>query len=521
MEPIRILREGGTQERGGDARLSTLVGAIAISDMVKSTLGPKGMDKILQSVSGGMRVTNDGATILKSVVVDNPAARVLIDISRVQDETVGDGTTSVCVLAGEILRQAQTLLQSHIHPMVIVDGFRRASEIALDALKKASVDNRADDKVFRENLMNVARTTLSSKVLTTVQEHFAKMAVECVLNLGGDTNLRNIQVIKRMGGTLQDSYVDDGFLLDKKVGIGCPRRIENARILVSNTAMDTDKIKILGARVRTDSHEALEGIEAAEKARMISKCSSIIDYGINVFVNRQLIYDLPMQIFAKHGVMAIEHADFDGVDRLSLVLEAELASTFNSPDLKIGHCESVSEVIIGEDRLIKFSGLPNKRASTIVLRGASMHILDEAERSLHDALCVLSQMLATESRIVLGAGAAETLMANAVEEEARNAPGRMGFVLEAYARALRSLPIAIANNGGYDGEELAGRLRALHFAGKHEFGLNMQDGSVMNVQRAGVTECYLSKQHVVLYASEAAEQILRVDSIISCASPTK
>ena len=518
----RILKEGGSQERGDDARLSTLVGAIAISDMVKTTMGPKGMDKILQSVSGGMNITNDGATILKSVVVDNPAARVLIDISRVQDETVGDGTTSVCVLAGEILRQAQQLLAKRMHPMTIIEGFRAATDVALKTLESIAMDHRQDATAFHTDLLNIARTTLSSKILTSVQEHFAKMAVKCVLNLEGDTNLKNVQIIKKPGGTLLDSYVDDGFLLDKRIGLSCPKEISNARVLVANTPMDSDKIKILGSRVRVDSHTKLAEIEEAEKARIIAKCDKIAAHDINVFVNRQLIYDVPMQALSKKGIMVIEHADFDGVDRLSLVLNADIVSTFDTPNsVKVGFCESVKEVLIGEDRLIKFSGLLKKTCSTIVLRGASMHILDEAERSLHDALCVLSQTAARESRVVLGAGNAETAMANAVEKAAMKTQGKVSIAMEAFAKALRSIPVIIANNGGYDGEELASKLRALHNAGKTDFGLDMKAGTVMNVRHAGITESYMCKQHVVLYAAEAAEQILRVDSIISCAPPQK
>jgi len=515
----KILKEGATQDRGEEARLQTLVGAIAISDMVKTTLGPKGMDKILQSVSGDMKITNDGATILKSVMVENAAARVLIDISRVQDETIGDGTTSVCVLAGEILRQAQGLLAQHIHPMVIIDGFRRATEIARAALEASASDHKLSDEKFREDLLNIARTTLSSKILTSAQEHFAHLALDAVLRLEGDTNIGHIQIIKKPGGTLLDSYLDDGFLLDKTIGLGCPKSITDATVLIANTAMDIDKIKITGARVRVDSHARLEEIEAAERARMEQKCAKIMAHGINVFVNRQLIYDIPMQYFAKRGVLVVEHADFDGVERLALVLGgADIASTFESPgQIKLGHCAKVSEVMIGEDKLIKFSGVPSTKASTIVLRGASNYILGEAERSLHDALCVLSQTAATESRTVLGAGCSETLMANAIEEEAKKVKGKAALVLEGFAKALRAIPVIIANNGGYDGEDLAARLRAYHFEGKNTFGLDMKTGGVMDVAEAGIAESYMCKLHVLLYASEAAEQILRVDSIINCA----
>lgn len=451
---VSYMKQGAVTEKGDEARLASLIGAVAISDMVKTTLGPAGMDKILQSVTGGMRITNDGATILKSVVIENPAARVLIDISRVQDEAIGDGTTSVCVLAGELLKEAKELLEHRIHPMIIIEGYRKATDIAKEALQAASHDSHDDPVRFKEDLLKIARTTMSSKILPSAQELFANLAVDSVLRLRGDVNLNHIQVIKKAGGTLNDSYLDDGFILDKKFGPGQPKRVENPVILIANTAMDQDRIKIEGSRVKVSSHAQLEEIDAAERAKIEKKCQKIIDHGCTVFINRQLVYDVPQQFFAKHKIACIEHADFDGVERLSLVLDnAEIVSTFDHPDkVRLGRCKLIEEVMIGEDTLIKFSGLPCARASTIVLRGASGHILDEAERSLHDALCVVSQTVAVNSRVVLGAGNAETLMANAVEEASKGEAGKLGIVMQAFARALRQIPIIIATNGGFDGD---------------------------------------------------------------------
>ncbi len=218
---------------------------MAIADLVKTTLGPKGMDKILQSVSRGrdITVTNDGATILKSVYVDNPAAKVLVDISKTQDDEVGDGTTSVVVLAGELLREAETLVAQKVHPMTIIAGFRAAAEAAHARLVQLAVDHSADAAAFRTDLLNIARTTLSSKILTSDKDHFAELAVDAVLRLKGSTNLDSIQVLKKPGGTVADSFLAEGFILDKRIGVGQPRRVENARILVANTAMDTDKVR--------------------------------------------------------------------------------------------------------------------------------------------------------------------------------------------------------------------------------------------------------------------------------------
>jgi len=252
--PNNLFNEQATEEKGEMARLSSFIGAMAIADLVKTTLGPKGMDKILQSQSRGQEVTvtNDGATILKSIYVDNPAAKVLVDISKVQDDQVGDGTTSVVVLAGELLREAEKLVNMRLHPQTIIQGFREAMNCALEALEDLSVNHVDDKEKYREDMLKIARTTLSSKILTNDNEHFSQLAVDAVMRLKGSTNLDSIQMIKKTGGTLHESYLDEGFILDKKIGVGQPKRIENAKILVANTPMDTDKIKIYGARVRTE-----------------------------------------------------------------------------------------------------------------------------------------------------------------------------------------------------------------------------------------------------------------------------
>eukprot|EP00298_Acanthocystis_sp_HF-20_P016805 c21590_g1_i1.p1 GENE.c21590_g1_i1~~c21590_g1_i1.p1 ORF type:complete len:514 (+),score=213.24 c21590_g1_i1:1567-3108(+) len=502
--------------------MSSFIGAMAIADLVKTTLGPKGMDKIIQTNSGqssSVLVTNDGATILKSVDLDNPAAKILVNISKVQDDEVGDGTTSVCVLAGELLRQAEKLVHQKIHPQVIIDGYHQASLAALEALEKSAIDHSKDDKAFREDLMNIARTTLSSKILGNHKDFFADMCVRAVLHLKGSTNLEGIQIIKKSGGLLTDSFLDDsGFLLDKSFGVGQPTVITNAKVLIANTPMDTDKVKIFGARVRVDGMDKLSEIESAEKEKMKRKVQKIISHKCNVFINRQLIYNFPEQLFADAGVAAIEHADFDGIERLAKVLGGDIVSTFDTPDLvKLGECDRIEETIIGEDKLIRFSGCKGGAACTIVLRGASDQLLGEAERSIHDVLCVLSQTIATEKRTVLGGGCSEILMSLAVDEAAKKTSGKKSLAIEAYGLALRALPTIIADNGGYDSADLVARIRAEHVKGNKVAGLNMLQGTVGDMRKLGITESYKLKSQVVKSATEAAEMILRVDDIIRCA----
>lgn len=501
------------------------MGAVAIADLVRTTLGPKGMDKILQSADerGDIQITNDGATILKSLYVDNPAAKVLIDISKTQDDEVGDGTTSVVILAGELLREADRLTSERkLHPQLIIEGWRAAVVEARAALEASAVDNSANAAKFRNDLKNIARTTLSSKILGHgYKEHFAELAVSAVERLKGGTNLEMIHIIKKIGGSIEDSFLDEGFILEKKIGVGQPKRIENAKILVANTPMDYDKIKVFGGKVEAESPEQVALIEKAERDRMIAKCKKILNHGLNVFINRQLIYNLPEQFFADNGVMAIEHADFEGVERLALVTGSEIVSTFDDPKrVKLGHCKLIEEVMIGEDKMIRFSGVERGEACTIVLRGPTEHMLNEAERSLHDVLCVLSQTAATDKRTILGAGCAEALMARAVDTLAKKTPGKISLAIESFSNALLKLPTIIADNAGYDSTDLVTKLRAVHFEGKNTHGLDMTNGVVADVAVLGITESLKVKAQMLLSAHEAAEMILRIDEVVK-APPRK
>jgi T-complex protein 1 subunit beta len=514
--PVDVLRQGASEEKGERAKLVNIMGALAVADVVKTTLGPKGMDKILQGADRNqtVRVTNDGATILKSLHMDNPAGKVLIDISKTQDAEVGDGTTSVTVLAGELLRVAEKLLDQSIHPMTIIDGYREATDIAIKALQGQAKNNSTDKSKMAEDMLHIAKTTLSSKILTIEKEHFAKLCVDAVTRLQGSTSLEMINIIKKTGGTLGDSYLEPGFLLDKKIGLGQPHELTNAKVLVANTPMDTDKIKIFGAKVKVDSVNQLAEVEASEKAKMKNKVNKILEHKADCFINRQLIYNYPEELFAGAGVMAIEHADFEGIERLAKALGADILSTFEQNDrVSYGFAGKIDEVMIGESTVIRFSELRAGEACTIVLRGASQHILDEAERSLHDALCVVSQ-LSNETRTVLGAGASEMMMAHEVDQAARSTPGKKSLAMQAFAQALRQIPAIIADNAGLDSSDLVSRLQAEHFNGNKSMGLDINTGDIGDITELKITESYKVKSSVVTYASEAAEMILRADTVL-------
>jgi T-complex protein 1 subunit beta len=450
------------------------------------------------------------------VHVDNPAARILIDISKTQDEEVGDGTTTVAVLAGELLREGEQLINLKIHPQTIVQGWRLARDEARRRLKSLGRIS-TDPAAFRQDLLNIAKTTLSSKLLDQEKELFASLAVDAVLRLKGSDELELIQVIQKPGGTLKDSFLADGFILEKRILTGCPKCKLNPRIMIANTAMDIDKIKIFGSKVKVDSMERVAEIEAAEKQKMKNKVDRILAHRPDVFINRQLIYNYPERLLAEQGVMVIEHADFEGVERLAAVLGADILSTFETPDnARLGTCEIVEEMMIGEDKVVKFSGCAENRASTIVLRGASSHLLAEAERSLHDALCVLCATV-KNSQVIYGGGHSEVSMAEATDALAKTVSGKRALAVESFGRALRKLPTIIADNAGLDSAELVTQLRAVIHEGSTTAGLDVNSGCIGDMEVLGVKECLRVKEQALLSASEAAEMILRVDSIVRCA----
>lgn len=518
----QVLNENASEEKGELARLSSFIGAIAVSELVRSTLGPRGMDKILQpqSTEGGnekMIITNDGATILKNVYLDNPAAKILVDISKTQDAIVGDGTTTVAVLAGELLREAEKLINMKIHPQVVIAGLRLARDRARETLIKIAINNKDDQVQFRKDLINIAMTTLSSKLLTHEKEFFANMVVDSVLRFKEGANLEAIKVMKKVGGSLKDSFLCDGLILEKTISTGCVKLRKNARILVANTPMDYDKIKIYGSRVKVDSMNKVSDIEQAEKEKMKRKVEKILSHNIDVFVNRQLIYNYPEQLLVEKGVMVIEHADFDGIERLSSVTGGDIVSTFDNPEkVKLGYCELIEEIMIGEDKVIKFSGCSKSEACTIVLRGASSHLLDEAERSLHDALCVIVETVKSH-KVIYGGGNSEMRMAAEVDNLSKEVKGKESLAIESFARSFRQLPTILADNAGFDSAEMVANLKSAIHEGNETAGLNLNEGKIGNMKELGIFECFRVKEQALLSAFEAAEMIIRVDDIITCA----
>ncbi|CDJ40048.1 TCP-1/cpn60 family chaperonin, putative [Eimeria tenella] len=464
----------------------------------------------------------------------------------------GDGTTGVVVLAAELLREAEQLVEKNIHPQTIISGYRKAAAAARKQLAAVAF-GVSDEDSLRTCLLNVARTTLSSKLLPADKEHFAKIAVDAILRIRDNcASLDLIHILKKPGGCMKDSFLDEGFILEKKIGVGQPKMKENCKVMVANTPMDTDKIKIFGARVQVDSFEAVHEIELAEKEKMKQKVEKILAYKCDVFINRQLIYNYPDQLFKAAGVSAIEHSDFDGMERLAAALGAEILSTFDNPsEAPLGFCAKMEEIVIGDDTAIRFSGCRAGGACTVVLRGSSEQGLDEAERSLHDALAILSQLVLQQQQqrrqqreaataaaaavsggiaegflpseqqqllLVCGAGAAEMAMEAAVSRLATTIPGKESLAVEAYARALRQIPTIIVDNAGLDSAEIVSQLRAQHHEGLWNRGVCLEGlGGTLDAKEKGILEAYKSKLSQLCFATEAAEMIIRVDDIIRCA----
>lgn len=488
--------------------MSAFVSVMAIFEIVKTKLDPKRIQIILQSLSHANtnHFINDVATIIKSIPIDIHTERLIVELSQAQDTEDND----------QLLHGTGDLGEQGIHQQTIISDWRQAAKVAREVLEQFATIHE-DQTKFREDLVRVASTTLNSKVLAMERDQFAEMAVKAIERLRDPSRIDAISILKVTGGALRESELVDGLILQTEFGVGQPSKVEHAKILIANTAMDTDKIKITGAKIETDSPEQLAKIETAERKKMIEKCEKIAAHHCNLFVNRQLIYNLPEEYFTTHGINSVEHADFAGVERLALVTGGDIVSTFDTPEVvKLGECDLVETIMIGESKLLKFTGCKEPATATIVLRGATDQILDEAERAMHDALCVIASMMG-ERRTVLGAGCSEILMADAVDEAARKTPGKAALAMDSFASALRQIPMILASNAGLDAPDIVASIRASHAKGLTTYGLDINGRGIGDIEKLGITESFKVKRQIVISASEAAEQILRVDEIVKCA----
>ncbi|KAI5170851.1 T-complex protein 1 subunit beta [Nematocida sp. LUAm3] len=490
-----LLRPGATQEKSDEARTSFLVGAITASNMIKSTLGPRGMLKLLYSLNGQPILTNDGATILKSIVPNGPSAKLVINAAEEHGKNEGDGTTTLTILTGELLQEADRLIFKGTHPYRIIEAYRKAHAKAISKLRELA---QKDQSV--ETKLSLAKTTLSSKFSPIELEDLSKIAVQLSELV---TDIEMMKMIQIVGGEITDSTVEEGILLECDIGPGQKTRVENPRVLVVNTALDTDKVKIFGAKSAVTSPKDLEQLETAERRRMSEKVERISQHG-DVIVNRQIIYDYPTQEFTKREKVSIERADFSGVEMLAKVLDATILSTFDKVEEKdIGKCSLFERVRIGDRAFSRFSGLPCKGACTVVLRGPSKELLEEAERSLIGAVKVL---LSHNDQYVCGGGSAEAAAACSIDSETEGE--------RAFSRALLEITRTLAENAGHSSDATIDEIIRKNKEGIFTWGVGAEKAEDM--EKKGVRESLRLKEIIWTRAAEAAEVLLRCDGIIRC-----
>ncbi|MGC8564870.1 MAG: thermosome subunit beta [Thermoplasmata archaeon] len=517
-QPILILKEGTKRETGKDAMRNNIQAAIAIADAVRSTLGPRGMDKMLVDSLGDVVITNDGVTIMKEIEVEHPAAKMIVEVAKTQDTEVGDGTTTAVMLAGELLKQAQTLLDQNVHPTVISSGYRMASEKAKEVLDRISTKiTEKDDEI----LLKIAKTALGSKSASMSKDLLADISVNAVKkiieNVDGKivADLNNIQVIKKQGGSIDDTQIIEGVIVDKeKAHPDMPQVVKKAKIALLNAALEIKKPEIdtnIQIRDPTMIHSFLQEEEKMLK-EMVEKVAAT---GANVVISQKGIDDMAQHFLAKKGIYAARRVKKSDMEKLEKATGAKIV--MNLDDLSsndLGYAEKVEEVKIGDDHLTFVTGCKNPKAVSILIRGGTEHVVDELERSLQDALHVVAKAI-EDGKIVVGAGAAATEIALALREYASTVGGREQLAIERFADAMEIVPRTLSENAGLDPIDLIIDLRKAHKEGKKTYGIDVFAGKVSDMWEQGIVEPIRVGEQAIDSATEAAVMILRIDDVVA------
>jgi len=518
--PVLILKEGTTRQQGREALHLNIMIARAIAETVKTTLGPKGMDKMLIDTLGDITITNDGATILDEMEVQHPIAKLLVEIAKAQDKEVGDGTTTSVVLTGELLKEAEKLLDKNIHPTVIVSGYKKALEKAQNVIKEKAIKVSLDDE---ETLKKVAMTSMRSKAVASVRDYFAEIAVKAVKQIaekgegeGYNVDVDNIQIIKKKGGSFLDSQLVYGVIVDKEVvHPAMPKRVENAKIALIDAPLEVEKTEI-DAEIRISSPDQLQAFLEEEEKILKEMVERIRESGANVVFCQKGIDDLAQYYLAKAGILAVRRVKKSDMEKLARATGARIVTRVEdiSPDA-LGSAELVEERKVADEKMVFVEGCPNPKAVSILVRGGLERAVDEAERSLKDALYAVADVL-RYPYIVPGGGAIEIEAAKELRKYATVVGGREQLAIEAYANALESIPRTLAENAGLDPIDIMADLRAAHEdPGKWSYGVDVIEGKVADMLSLGVFEPALVKEHAIKVATEAAAMILRIDDIIS------
>jgi len=525
--PVLVLKEGTRRTVGRDALRSNIAAAKALAEVLKSSLGPRGLDKMLVDSFGDVTVTNDGATIVKEMEVQHPAAKLLVEVAKAQDAEVGDGTTSAVVLAGSLLAKAEELLDQDIHPSIIIEGYTKALREALKILREAAIPININD---RDSLRKTVRTSIASKYVggDVISNKLTEIAIDATLAVAepkpdGTREFRvdDVKIEKKKGGNVLDTQLVYGIVLDKEVvHPGMPRRVEKARIALLDAALEVEKPEIT-AKINITSPEMIKAF-LDEEAKMLKELvDKIAEVGTNVVVCQKGIDEVAQHFLAKKGILAVRRVKRSDLEKLERASGGKIVSSVR--DLKpedLGYAELVEERKIGNDKMVFIEGCKNPKAVTILVRGASDMVLDEIERSLKDALNVLRNVMKSPY-ITPGGGAVEIEVAMKLREYAAKIGGKEQLAIEAFASSLEEIPMILAGSCGKDPLEVLMELRKLHAEGKRSAGINVISGEVEeDMTEKNVIEPLLVKESMIKTAAEAALTILKIDDIIA-ASPLK
>jgi thermosome len=517
--PVLVLKEGTGRTTGREAQRNNIMAAKIIAELVKTTLGPKGMDKMLVSSFGDVTITNDGATILKEIDVQHPAAKMLVEVAKAQDNEVGDGTTTAAVLAGELLAKAEELLDQNIHPTIIIEGFKKASEKAREVLEKMALPVSINDE---KKLMDVAITSMGSKGIAAAKEHFAKLAVEAVKQVAEEkdgkikADIDLIKILKKHGKSLEETELVKGMVIDKEVAHPqMPKIVHNAKIALLNAKLEIEKTEF-DAKINIESPEQMKLFLDEEERMLREMVDKIAEAGANVVFCEKGIDDVALHFLAKKGILAVKNVSSSDMEKLARATSGKIVASVKdlTPEV-LGEAKLVEEVKIGEDKLVYVRECKNPKAVTIVVRGGTEHVVDEAERSLHDALCVVRNAI-EDGKIVPGGGAPEAEVAKQLRDYAVKVGGREQLAIEAFADAVESIPLTLAENAGLDPVDIMVALRAAHEnASSPSYGVDVFTGKIRDMLELNVVEPLRVKLQVIKSATEAANMILKIDDVIA------
>jgi thermosome len=516
--PVLILKEGSQRTAGREAQRSNIMAAKAVAAAVRTTLGPKGMDKMLVDTLGDVVITNDGVTILKEMDIEHPAAKMMVEIAKTQDEEVGDGTTTAVVLAGELLKQAETLLEQEIHPTVIAAGFRAAAAKSMEILKEVSVKVSPDDAVL---LKKIAITAMTGKGSGNARGDLAELtvkAVRSVVDEDGSVDIENITVEKKVGGAITDSQLVHGMVIDKeRLHPNMPKKVKGAKIALLNCAIEIEKTEV-DAKIEITSPDQLQAFLDQEETMLKDMVQKIISTGANVAFCQKGIDDLAQHFLAKAGIYTIRRVKKSDIEKLARATGGRIVTSIHElTESDLGKAGLVEERKIAGDSMTFVEECDNPKSVSIILRGGTEHVVDELNRAMEDALRVVG-VVVEDKMLVPGGGAPEVELALRLREYAATVGGREQLAIEAFAESMEVVPKTLAENAGLDQIDSLVALRSQHEKGIKSAGLEMDSGKPVDMLAEGVVEPLRVKTQAINSAAEAAVMILRIDDVIASKS---